>query len=158
MKSWIFALVGLSCLIGSLTVPAFAKQGGKAEPQKATDQKPFKEVKFKLEWSGQGAKGTPAAIETITLVCADGQTSMSNNALIVGGDTYRRITIHPESQPDGSYIVDIVVSETNKEQDIPRISTVAKVRKGETKIVQTRISKSSSGEVEYVFAITAEVE
>jgi hypothetical protein len=50
MKSWIFAFIGLSCLIASITVSAFGQQGGqKTEPAKVAEQKSINEVKFKLE-------------------------------------------------------------------------------------------------------------
>lgn len=158
MKSWIFAFVGLSCLVTSFAAPAFARQGAKPDPVKPpVEQKPLKEVKFKVEWTGT-SKGQPtSASESVMIVGAEGEMSMSNNQL-AGSDVYRKVTLRAESAPDGSYIVDISVSESTREQDIPRMSTVVKVKKGETKIVQTRSSKNSNGETEYVCSITPVVD
>lgn len=157
MKSWIFALVGLSCLIGSLTVPAIAQQGTK-EPAKATDQKPFKPIKFKLEWvTTLKTQATTVTTETVIVRAADGQTIMTNNP-VGTGDMYRRVTIHPEIQTDGSYLVDITVNESNKEQDNPRISTILKMRPNETELVQSRISKGTGYEYEYLFSVTPTTE
>ena len=153
MKSWIFAFVGLSCLFASITGTALAKQGGqKTEAVKATDQKPIKEVKFKLEWI-TSTKSQPPTSESVVFSAAEGLTTMTNNP-VQSSEFYRKVTLHPDLQPDGSYIVDVVVSEANKEQDIQRMSTVAKLKPNETKIIQDRVSKGSNYEFEYTFAIT----
>ena len=160
MKSWIFAFVGLTGLIASVTVPAIAQQsGGKSESARAAapDQRPIKEVKFKIEWTGATKNQAAVASESITIVGAEGETMMSNNPL-PSSEFYRRVTLRAESQPDGSYAVDVTVTESSKEQDIPRVSTVVKVRKGDTKVIQARVSKSAGGEVEYLLSITPVVE
>ena len=156
MKSWIFAFVGFSCFVGSLTVTAHGQLGQgtpKTDPPKlAVEQKPLKEVKFRIEWTGASKGVASTAMESVTITGAEGEMSMSNNPLPDG--SYRKVVLRPEGQHDGSYLVDISVSESTRDQDIPRMSTVVKIRKGETKIVQSRLSKNSNGESEYTCAIT----
>jgi hypothetical protein len=98
-------------------------------------------------------KTQPPTSETVLFSAAEGLTTMTNNP-VQSSDFYRKVTLHPDLQTDGSYIVDVVVSEANKEQDLPRISTVVKVRPNETKIIQTRTSKGANYEFEYTFSIT----
>lgn len=145
-------------MFAALTVPALAKQGQAGQATKAAEQKPFKEIKFKLEWITTTVSQNPTtSTESVIFTTVDGQTCMTNNPM-QSSDMYRRVTLHPDLQADGSYLVDVVVNEANKEVDNPRISTQVKVRMGDTKIVQTRTSKGNGYNYEYVFAITPVLE
>lgn len=160
MKSWIFAFVGLSCLVGSLS---FSARGQQQVPAPAVvQQASLKEFKFKLEWITTTVKNanTPASIpetETISLVAMDGDNAMTSNRT-PGSETYRRVTLHPESQKDGSTVVDVSVSEFTKdsERDTPRLTTRIRLKGTDTRILQGRTSKGPNYEFEYVLAISME--
>ena len=162
MKSWIFAFVGLSCLIGSFSLSAHGQQ--QAVPPIADKQASLKEIKFKLEWITTTVKPansqSPAPIpetETISLVTMEGETAMTSNRT-PGTETYRRVTLHPESQKDGSTVVDVSVSEFTKdsERDTPRLTTRIRLKGTDTRILQARTSKGPNYEFEYVLVISME--
>lgn len=166
MRSSLLAFIGISCLMATLTLPSIAQQAKPAEAQPATksqDQKPFKEVKFRLEWttnsgSTSQAKATPS-YESVVVSAVLGQSTMTTNP-VQSADIYRRVIIQPEIQADGSYIVGLSVSEFGKDQDreTPRIETSVKVRAGDTKVVQDRVSKGTNYEFQYLFTITPVIE
>lgn len=162
MKSWIFAFVGLTCLVSSLSLTAIGQTAppqGSAS-QGATTQASLKEIKFKLEWI-QTTTRTPAVpnsvpeTETISLATMDGETAMTANKL-VSTELYRRVTIHPETQKDGSVLVDVSVTEFSKdsERDTPRISTRVRLKGSDTRVIQSRVSKGLGYEFEYVLSIS----
>ena len=160
MKSWIFAFVGLSCLIGSLSLSARGQQQVPAPA--AGQQASLKEIKFKLEWTTTTVKNanTPASVpetETISLVTMDGDTAMTSNRT-PGTETYRRVTLHPESQKDGSTVVDVSVSEFTKdsERDTPRLTTRIRLKGNDVRVLQARTSKGPRYEFEYLLAISME--
>ena len=164
MKSWIFTFVGLSCLVGSLTMTAHGQQGTVPPPVVAGQQSSGKEIKFKLEWITTTVKpvnaagaAAPPEIETVSLVTMDGETAMTANKA-TGTNTYRRVTLHPESQKDGSVVVDVSVSEfTNEsERDTPRLSTRIRLKGADTKVLQARTSKGQGYEYEYLINISME--
>jgi hypothetical protein len=164
MKSWIFAFVGLSCLLGSLTLKANG-QGQtqqQVQPPIAAQQGSVRENKFKLEWittsikpANSPAAQAPPETEAITLVTMDGDTAMTANK-VVSTDTYRRVTLRPESQKDGTTLVDVSVSEFSKDsdRDVPRLSTRLRLKAGDTRMIQTRNSKGQGYEFEYLLSIT----
>ena len=148
MKSWILGIVGLSCILGSLSLSAIGQQATKPDQEKSVTKRSFKELKFKIEWTG-GYKGKEATSSESAILCAAaGETSMTNNP-VNNGETYRKAIIHPELQPDGSYIVDLLVSESSRVQDYQRMSTPVKLKWGQTKVVQTRYMKDASRDYEY---------
>ena len=137
-------------LLVSITGSAHAQQGNKTEP---VAQPSFKEVRLKIEWTG-GYKGKEvSASSSATLAMPVGQTSMTNNPLNEA-NTDRKAIFHPELRPDGSYSVDVTVSESNKEQEYPRMSTTVVLKPGETKVVQFRTAKEQSGDYEYFTYLT----
>lgn len=162
MKSWIFAFIGLSCLFCSLTLPANG-QGG-VPPAAVPPQVSLKEFKFKVEWMTTSIKPptstatqAPPETETISLVTMDGDTAMTANK-VTSTDVYRRVTLHPESQKDGTTIVDVSISEFTKEseRDVPRLSTRIRLKAGDTRVIQARNSKGQGYEFEYLLNITME--
>ncbi len=164
MKSWIFAFVGLSCLFGSLTLKANGQGQAQqqAQPPVVAQQGSLREIKFKLEWittsikpANSPAAQAPPETEAITLVTMDGDTAMTANK-VVSTDTYRRVTLRPEAQKDGSTIVDVSVSEFSKdsERDVPRLSTRIRLKEGITRVIQARTSKGAGYEFEYLLNVT----
>jgi hypothetical protein len=151
--------------MATLSLPSFAQQTKPADtaPARTQEQKPFKEVKFKLEWttiSGATPQAkTNSSYESVVVSAVLGQSTMTTNP-VQSADIYRRVIIQPEIQADGSYIVGLSVSEFGKDQDrdIPRVETSVKVRTGDTKVVQDRVSKGTNYEFEYLFTITPVIE
>jgi hypothetical protein len=163
MRSSILSFVGLTCLFGSLSLSAVGQQ---QVPPPAGQQASLKEIKFKLEWittsgrvPGSSPNATPASpdTETISLITMDGDTAMTANK-VVGTDTYRRITLHPESQKDGSTIVDVSVSEFSKdsERDTPRLSTRIRLKGADVRVIQARTAKGTNFDYEYLLNISME--
>ena len=162
MKSWIFAFVGLTSLLASFTVPALAQQGTKTEiPKGSTVEQPrsMKEVKFKLEWiTSVKSKTSPFEEKyALSIVGVDGETSMTNNSDGTSA-SYRRVTLHPESQKDGSYLVDVTVSDSTQDRDIPRISTTVRIFPGINKLVQDRLMNGKDTDADYQLFLTVEKE
>jgi hypothetical protein len=158
MKSWIFAFVGLTSLLASFTVPALAQQGTKADPPKA-EQRSSKEVKFKLEWiTSVKSKTSPFEEKySLSVVGVDGETTMTNNSDGTSS-SYRRVTLHPESQKDGSYLVDLTISDSSQDRDIPRIATTVKIFPGINKLVQARLMNGKDTDADYQLFLTVEKE
>lgn len=170
MRSWVLSIASFICIVGSLTGVASgqgdASQNANPKPvaqPTSADQRAFKEVKFKVEWTvrslgtGSNAPSANPDSEAITITSAEGQTTMTTNP-VPGEDKFRRITLHSELQPDGSYLVNLNVIDLTKDQDIPRLDTVVKVRTSETKVVQDRISKGSNYNYQYQVTITPVIE
>lgn len=168
MRSWVLSLLGIVCLLGTVSTAALGQDSAKVavagQATTATQaQKPAKEVKFKLDWisTTKGGDNKPDTVETesVTVCAVDGQASMSTNAL-TGSNTYRRIVVRPESQPDGSYLVSLSVSDFTKDQDrdVPRVESNFRVKMNETKVYQARHVKGTNYEYDFVYTITPTTE
>jgi hypothetical protein len=156
MRSSILSFVGLTCLLGSLSLSAIGQQ---QVPPPASQQASLKEIKFKLEWMTTSVRNPPAKpeVETISLIAMDGDTAMTANK-VVNTESFRKITLRPEVQKDGSTLVDITVSEYTKEseREFPRLSTRIRLRGNEVKAIQTRTSKGENYQFEYLLMISVE--
>ena len=169
MRSWVLSIIGIVGLVGALSVSATG-QGGATTPTvrqgvitpAPVDQKPFKEQRFRLEWTVKvlsGSASNSPESEAVTISSGDGQTAMTTNP-VPAEDKFRRVTLHSEQQTDGSFLINVGVSEFTKDQDrdIPRIDTIVKAKLGETKIVQDRITTGTNYKYQYQFKITPEIE
>lgn len=158
MKSAIYSILCLSCLVASFTLPAIGQGTAGSTPQKPVTPNIGKELKFKLEWTTVSDPANPTkstTSESIVLCTIDGQTSLSTN-LATGTEIYRRVTLHPDIQVDGTYLLDVQVAELLKDQDrdITRVATAVRLRANETKVVQSRTAKGTNYAYDYLFTIT----
>ena len=167
MRSWVLSLLGIVCLLGTVSTSALGQDSAKAvgggQAAGAQAQKEAKEIKFKLEWisTTKSNDNKPDAVETesVTVCAVDGQATMSTNSL-TNSNTYRRIVVRPESQPDGSYLVNLSVSDFTKDQDrdVPRIESTFRVKMNETKVYQARHVKGANYEYDFQYTITPTTE
>lgn len=81
---------------------------------------------------------------------------MSTNPVVGDNSLYRRVVVRPESQKDGSYMLNMSISEFQKdaERELPRVETNVRVRTGDTKVIQTRAAKGSGYEYEFLVTVT----
>ncbi|MBI1332311.1 MAG: hypothetical protein GC165_05480 [Armatimonadetes bacterium] len=157
MRSWVYTFVGFVGLLGALHLPALGQDQGQANPGGlggggafVQDLKGLKEVKFRFDWSTDGISKTTqpspySSLESVTLSGFDGMTMMTTNP-VSGENKYRRFTIHSGIQSDGSYVLNVSVSDVMNDSDreIPRLDTMIRIKPGETKVLQDRISQASN--------------
>jgi hypothetical protein len=153
MRSSIIGFIGIFCLVGSSSLSAVGQQ----QPPPATAQSGPKEIKFKVEWitTGQRNPPLPAETDSISLVAMDGDNAMTANK-IVSSDIYRKVTLHPEVQKDGSTLVDVSVSEFTKEseREWPRLTTRIRLKGNDVRTIQTRTSKGEGYQFDYQILIS----
>ena len=149
-------------LVGSVSGHAVGQGATTSTPPQS---KVGKEHRFKLEWigksnlpvTGNNPAPTPRS-ETITMWAAENDSAVSTNPL-PNSDFYRKVILQPRPQSDGTLMLDVTVSEFTKdmERDLPRTGSTIAPKLGEAVVVQTRNSKGSNYDDEYIFSITQEL-